>query len=108
MNPNKKRKRFNEVGGSSGSEDEERKSGTLNPINFDSSLADINPMVIDKSITWSSIGGLKSHIDSLNEIILLPLLYQNIFQKFNISPPKGVLFYGPPGIITTPLILRYR
>jgi SpoVK/Ycf46/Vps4 family AAA+-type ATPase len=30
-------------------------------------------------------------------MILLPMLYPEIFQKFNITPPKGVLFFGPPG-----------
>jgi ATPase family AAA domain-containing protein 2 len=54
-------------------------------------------MYVDQSITWESIGGLHSHIESLKEMILLPLLYPEIFTKFNISPPKGVLFFGPPG-----------
>ena len=54
-------------------------------------------MFIDKSITWESIGGLHSHIEALKEMILLPLLYPEVFVKFNITPPKGVLFFGPPG-----------
>ncbi|CDF37207.1 unnamed protein product [Chondrus crispus] len=30
-------------------------------------------------------------------MVALPLLYPEIFEKFNMEPPKGVLFYGPPG-----------
>ena len=28
---------------------------------------------------------------------MFPLLYPEVFGKFNMTPPKGVLFYGPPG-----------
>jgi ATPase family AAA domain-containing protein 2 len=28
---------------------------------------------------------------------LLPLLYPEVFQRFNVTPPRGVLFHGPPG-----------
>ena len=59
--------------------------------------ADAAPLEIDKSITWSSIGGLDHHIDSLKEMVLLPLLYPEAFTRFGIQPPRGVLFYGPPG-----------
>ena len=40
-----------------------------------------------------------SHADihSLKEMTLLPLLYPEVFQRFNVTPPRGVLFHGPPG-----------
>lgn len=28
---------------------------------------------------------------------LLPLLYPEVFQRLNVTPPRGVLFHGPPG-----------
>ncbi len=28
---------------------------------------------------------------------VLPLLYPEVFQQFNVTPPRGVLFHGPPG-----------
>lgn len=28
---------------------------------------------------------------------VLPLLYPEVFQRFNLTPPRGVLFHGPPG-----------
>jgi ATP-dependent Zn protease len=36
-------------------------------------------------------------ITSLKEMTLLPLLYPELFQRFNLTPPRGVLFHGPPG-----------
>lgn len=36
-------------------------------------------------------------INSLKEMTLLPLLYPEVFQRFNLTPPRGVLFHGPPG-----------
>ena len=61
------------------------------------SLADVDPMAINRDVTFDSIGGLKHHIRSLKEMILFPLLYPEVFDRFKIQPPRGVLFYGPPG-----------
>ncbi|KAJ1364369.1 Lex-1p [Parelaphostrongylus tenuis] len=61
------------------------------------SCTDIDPMSIDKSIGFEEIGGLGAHIQSLKEVVLFPMLYPEIFNRFNIMPPKGVVFYGPPG-----------
>ncbi len=30
-------------------------------------------------------------------MIFLPLVYPELFERFHITPPRGVLFYGPPG-----------
>lgn len=57
----------------------------------------IEPVAVDPSLDWSSIGGLENHIRSLKEMVFLPLLYPEVFAKFHMTPPKGVLFYGPPG-----------
>jgi ATP-dependent 26S proteasome regulatory subunit len=46
---------------------------------------------------WGQVGGHKGHLTVLHEMIILPLLYPEIFKTFNISPPRGVLFTGPPG-----------
>jgi DNA polymerase III delta prime subunit len=40
---------------------------------------------------------LQIDIHSLKEMTLLPLLYPELFQLFNVTPPRGVLFHGPPG-----------
>ncbi|XP_069461978.1 ATPase family AAA domain-containing protein 2B isoform X2 [Ambystoma mexicanum] len=61
------------------------------------SLADVDPMLIDKSVRFDSIGGLGHHIHALKEMVVFPLLYPEVFEKFKIQPPRGCLFYGPPG-----------
>ncbi|EEH33623.1 suppressor protein of bem1/bed5 double mutants [Paracoccidioides lutzii Pb01] len=75
-------------------------SGT--PANFGKvkdkqALADSDPLGIDPNVNFDSVGGLQGHIDQLKEMVALPLLYPEIFHRFHIVPPRGVLFHGPPG-----------
>ncbi|CAI9736477.1 family AAA domain-containing 2B [Octopus vulgaris] len=66
-------------------------------LRIGSSLADVDPMTVDKRVNFKSIGGLEKHISALKEMIVFPLLYPEVFEQFKITPPRGVLFYGPPG-----------
>merc|ERR1739838_133825 len=91
----------------------EKSRGKMVPMNFSkedmgqkiikdrqkvgASLADIDPMAVDRSINFDSIGGLGQHLKSLKEMIIFPLMYPEVFERFKIQPPRGVLFYGPPG-----------
>lgn len=59
--------------------------------------ADVNPITVDEEVNFDSVGGLDNHINQLKEMVTLPLLYPEMFQKFKITPPRGVLFHGPPG-----------
>lgn len=61
------------------------------------SLADVDPMNLDTTVKFDSVGGLRNHIQSLKEMVVFPLLYPEVFEKFKIQPPRGCLFYGPPG-----------
>ncbi|ANB14848.1 Yta7p [Sugiyamaella lignohabitans] len=60
-------------------------------------LADADPLGIDTDIDFSAVGGLDNYIDQLKEMVTLPLRYPEIYQRFGITPPRGVLFHGPPG-----------
>uniref|UniRef100_A0A3Q2XF69 ATPase family AAA domain-containing protein 2 n=1 Tax=Hippocampus comes TaxID=109280 RepID=A0A3Q2XF69_HIPCM len=60
------------------------------------SLADVDPMNLDTSVRFDQVGGLGNHIQSLKEMVVFPLLYPEVFERFKIQPP-GCLFYGPPG-----------
>ncbi|EPX71462.1 ATPase with bromodomain protein [Schizosaccharomyces octosporus yFS286] len=60
-------------------------------------LADSDPVAVDSSLSFESVGGLDNHVNQLKEMVMLPLLYPEIFQTFNMQPPRGVLFHGPPG-----------
>lgn len=48
-------------------------------------------------VTYNDIGGAKEQLDLLREVLELPLLNPQIFEKLGIDPPKGVLLFGPPG-----------
>ncbi|KAG8735056.1 hypothetical protein FRC10_011021 [Ceratobasidium sp. 414] len=69
----------------------------LGKVGADTALADADPLGTKQNVTFDQVGGLDDHINSLKEMIQLPLLYPEIFQQFNIIPPRGVLFHGPPG-----------
>jgi ATP-dependent 26S proteasome regulatory subunit len=61
--------------------------------------ADVTPIEIDQSVDWDQVGGLDQHINALKEMVMFPLMYPELFERFSVTPPKGVLFYGPPGTI---------
>jgi len=48
-------------------------------------------------VTYSDIGGLKTQIETIMDAIELPFVYPELFKEYRLSPPKGVLLYGPPG-----------
>jgi len=49
------------------------------------------------TITWNDIGGLEGVKRELRELVQYPVEHPEKFEKFGMSPSKGVLFYGPPG-----------
>lgn len=57
----------------------------------------IGPEILDGKIRFSSVGGLDNHVRCLREMIVLPMMYPEVFKQFQIQPPRGVLFHGPPG-----------
>ncbi|CCH41644.1 putative TAT-binding protein [Wickerhamomyces ciferrii] len=59
--------------------------------------AEIDPLGVDMNIDFTAIGGLDNYISQLKEMVALPLLYPEVYQRFGITPPRGVLFHGPPG-----------
>ena len=48
-------------------------------------------------ITYDDIGGLGDQIEILRDSVELPYLHPDIFAEHELSPPKGILLYGPPG-----------
>ena len=50
------------------------------------------------NVTFSQIGGLEETKAALQELVILPLVRQELFSSSNLlKPAKGVLLYGPPG-----------
>ncbi|CAI9107026.1 OLC1v1006293C1 [Oldenlandia corymbosa var. corymbosa] len=66
-------------------------------------LGGTNPSALRETMTevpntsWEDIGGLESVKRELQETVQYPVEHPEMFEKFGMSPSKGVLFYGPPG-----------
>lgn len=48
-------------------------------------------------VRWNDVGGMDAAKQALREAVELPISRPDIFTRFNIDPPKGVLLFGPPG-----------
>ena len=48
-------------------------------------------------VTYERIGGLDEQVEILRDAIELPYNYPGVFKEHQLSPPKGILLYGPPG-----------
>lgn len=60
--------------------------------------------VIDKrnqgdilAVGWEDIGGLGYTIETIRNLVELPLLHPEIFDHYTKPPPKGILLKGPSG-----------
>lgn len=64
---------------------------------------EVDPLVYNMSLedpgsaSFAGIGGLGEQVRELREMIELPLMNPELFQRVGIKPPKGVLLYGLPG-----------
>jgi len=48
-------------------------------------------------VSYEHIGGLAKEIEQVRDAVELPFLHPQLFAEHKLSPPKGVLLYGPPG-----------
>src|SRR3984893_14484296 len=48
-------------------------------------------------IDYEDIGGLTTQIEAIKDAVELPYLYAAYYREHQLTPPKGVLLYGPPG-----------
>ena len=48
-------------------------------------------------VSYDDVGGLEKEIEQVRDAVELPFLYPELFAEHKLSPPKGVLLYGPPG-----------
>lgn len=71
---------------------------------FQQALAIVEPSAIREVFTeipdvrWDDVGGLNEIKQLLEESVQWPLRYPDLFRKAGISPPRGVLLNGPPGV----------
>merc|ERR1712100_503959 len=78
-------------------------SMAVNQDHFRHALAQSNPSSLRETVVevpnvpWDDIGGLEDVKRDLKELVQYPVEHPEKFEKFGMSPSKGVLFYGPPG-----------
>ena len=53
------------------------------------------------NVTWEDIGGLDDLKLKLKQAIEWPIKHPEVFARMGVSPPKGLLMYGPPGCSKT-------
>lgn len=49
------------------------------------------------NISFEEIGGLADAVGAVRDAIELPFTHPQLYRSYNLSAPKGVLLYGPPG-----------
>ncbi|WP_237222759.1 proteasome ATPase [Rothia nasimurium] len=60
---------------------------------------DAQELVLEEvpDVTYDNIGGLGDQIDLIRDAVELPFLHPDIYRQYRLTPPKGILLYGPPG-----------
>jgi len=48
-------------------------------------------------VKWEDVGGLEEVKNNLKEMVEWPLKNPEVFGRMGITPPRGILLYGPPG-----------
>jgi len=75
----------------------------INNDHFNYALGVTNPSALRENVvevpnvSWDDIGGLEDVKKELYETVQYPVEHADKYEKFGMSPSKGVLFYGPPG-----------
>ena len=80
---------------------------SLSINDFKIALSKIGPSAM-KALTvdvpkvyWKDVGGQSEVKQQLKEAIEWPLNHPEVFKRLGISPPRGLLMYGPPGCSKT-------
>ena len=68
-------------------------------IDRSTNLSILSETVVDKKIrvTYEEVGGLRSEIKAMREIVELPLRHPELFKRLGVEAHSGILLYGPPG-----------
>ncbi|GAQ81059.1 Nuclear AAA ATPase [Klebsormidium nitens] len=58
---------------------------------------EVGEAIEKERVGYSELGGVGEQIKALRELVELPLRRPEMFRRYGIRPPRGVLLYGPPG-----------
>ena len=61
--------------------------------------AEVEDLTLEEvpDVRYEDIGGLGRQIEEIRDAVELPFLHAELYYQYQLSPPKGVLLYGPPG-----------
>ncbi|MGB0911650.1 MAG: proteasome ATPase, partial [Nitrospirales bacterium] len=61
--------------------------------------SDMEELVLEEvpNANYEQIGGLGKELEQIKDAVELPFLHPELFAEHQLSPPKGILLYGPPG-----------
>ena len=61
--------------------------------------AEVEQLVIDEvpDVHYGNVGGLEKELEQVTDAVELPFIHPELFAEHHLTPPKGVLLYGPPG-----------
>jgi transitional endoplasmic reticulum ATPase len=88
----------------------EAESPTVTMADFEAALDVVRPTSMADStlevaaVTLDDVGDMVEVKQVLTESVLWPLTYPDTFARLGVSPPRGVLLYGPPGCGKTYLV----
>jgi len=83
---------------------------TVGAADFTAALAVTRPTSMDgqglatPDLTLDDVGDMEAVKQVLVETVVWPLTYPDTFDRLGITPPHGVLLYGPPGVGKTFLV----
>ena len=60
---------------------------------------EVNQLSLEEvpDVTYADIGGLASQIETIKDAVELPFAHPELYRAYRLTPPKGLLLYGPPG-----------
>ena len=54
-------------------------------------------MSVNKLLLGCNEASYMTQVKALRELVTLPLKFPQLFSRYNMKPPRGVLLWGPPG-----------
>ena len=65
--------------------------GNIKPSSLKDSVVEI------PNVSFADIGGLEDVKAEMKDMIEMPVKFPELFEQLGTQPPRGALFYGPPG-----------
>ena len=61
--------------------------------------SEVDRLVLEEvpDVDFAAIGGLNAQIEAIRDAIELPYIHADLYERYDLRAPKGILLYGPPG-----------